>query len=96
MEQIISQNANVQAQESITKYRVLLDRLDEMITTKGRGYRVTEEINDAFWEQIDIHRDRLSEQINHLKTDPINQNLKEELKQADSIYEAARKYISKY
>ncbi len=96
MEPIINNNTESIARDSITKYRVLLDRIDEMITTKGRGYKVAEQINDTFWEQIDMHRDRIAEQIDHLKTDPVNPNLRNELKHADSIYEAARNYIRKY
>ena len=76
-------------------YYSLLDEIKEMVDNKERGYEVTQSLNDEFWEELDAHKDRMEEQLEGLKNERA-ENLDQELKHADSVYEATRLFIRKY
>lgn len=77
------------------KYKTLISELDEMIKTEGRGYNTAAEINDKFWEYLDMHKGQLEEQVNHLNN-PKSEKFEESLKNSETIYEAAREWKMKY
>lgn len=77
------------------KYNSLTDELREMIAGRGRGYHVAQEMNDQFWEDLGTHRQRMLEQIDRLNSNN-PETLDEEIRNADSIYEATRSYIAKH
>ena len=77
------------------KYNLLLNDLDDMISTQGRGYNVAQKMNDAFWEELGTHRIRMQEQIDRVNS-VTDEELEAEMSSADSVYEATRNYIAKY
>ncbi len=78
------------------KYNNLVDELREMIAGRGKGFKVSQIMNDQFWENLGTHRERMIEQIGKMQKSPSDEALAQEIRNADSIYEATRSYLSKY
>lgn len=76
-------------------YDKLLGELQSMIDGRGKGSEVAAELNDQFWEELETHKNRMTEQVARLKNVG-DKDFEREYKQADSIYEAARNYLAKY
>lgn len=75
-------------------YKRLLEDINKMISDQERGYTVAQSMNDQFWEDLGTHRQRMQEQIKTLESK--TQPLEEEMRTAESVYEATRNYISKF
>ena len=78
------------------KYNNLVDELREMIAGRGKGFKVSQIMNDQFWENLGTHQERMIEQIGKMQKSPSDEALAQEIRNADSIYEATRSYLSKY
>lgn len=78
------------------KYNNLLQEISLMISDKDKGYGVAREMNDEFWDELGTHRIRMEEQMGKITNLDGKPELRDELRNADSIYEAARTYIAKY
>lgn len=72
----------------------LIKDLDKMLSEKERGFGVAQKLNNEFWEELGIHRERLQEQIRHYNSDETG--LKANEMKAESVYNAAREFIAKY
>ena len=82
--------------ERMKRYQDLINELDDMIVQKERGLDQANKLNEEFWEDLGAHQKRMEEQYNKLSGIESEEELQAELSDADTIYEAARKYISKY
>jgi len=78
------------------KYGKLLNDIERMISERSDGIEVSREINDQFWEDLGAHKKRMEEQITRTQQFEGKPEFQSEIQNADSIYEAARNYISKY
>lgn len=67
-----------------------------MLTDRGRGFESSQKMNDEFWEELGTHKQRMMEQMQNLERFEGNPELEAEMKNADSVYEAARTYLAKY
>ena len=81
--------------ERLSRYNNVLTDLKDMISQKERGFETSLEINDQFWEDLDMHKGRIEEQMRQMEEHP-KENWDAELQSSDSIYEAARTFIQKY
>lgn len=79
----------------VEKYNSLIQEIREMIAQKGRGYNVAQAMNDEFWEELGTHEKRMQEQVGQIQNTRDEQQLQQEMKTADSIYEAARNYLAR-
>lgn len=77
------------------KYEDLIDQIDQMIADKGRGFNVAREMNDAMWDDLEARKRDLTTSVEHMKSIQDDDQLADELTNADSIYEATRSYINK-
>ncbi|MDX1684768.1 MAG: hypothetical protein R3275_05980 [Saprospiraceae bacterium] len=76
-------------------YSVLVEDIQNMIESGGRGQEVAHELNEEFWEELSAHKQRMEEQIARLRN--VNpSDFAKEYESADTIYEAARNYLAKY
>ena len=49
--------------QNYIKYNSLMTDIKNMISTRGRGYEVAQELNNEMWEELGTHRQRMQEQI---------------------------------
>ena len=78
------------------KYTRLLKDIMDTMENKGRGYGVAQAINDAMWEELGTHKQRMQEQIEKIDLHNDPSAFSQELQNAESIYEASKLYLTKF